>query len=841
MVTAERSGWWHRTRLGCEARIAFSVGLVLLTVSLPPTAASAGRPASEADAERRFSELIQPLLSGRCYTCHGPDAEQRQGGLRLDIRQAAFEPGDSGEPAIVPGDAAASSLVDRIRSDDPDWRMPPPGHGQPLDALEVQAMIDWIDAGAPYSQHWAYRPLSPPAPPQLANLPPQDADSETAACEPAVNGIDAFVRQRLDDEGLTPSPPAEPDRLLRRVHLDLIGLAPEPEQLAAFRAAVRSDPTAYERVVDQLLASPAFGEHWGRRWLDQARYADSAGYADDPLRMIWPYRDWVIRALNAGMPFDQFTREQLAGDLLEQPTHDQWVATGFHRNTTTNNEGGTVDEEFRVAAVVDRVNTTMAVWTGLTFACAQCHTHKYDPFTHEDYFRLYAIFNQSVDADRPDERPVMPTWDRQQRISRQALLARRERLLREAAVDWDAIRRIDLALRGQRPASTLPVMVNLDRAKQRATHIQLRGEYLSLGDAVEPGLPRLLAELTGWQASTPPSRLELADWLVNRANPLTPRVQANRMWESLFGIGLVATTEDFGVQGDRPSHPELLDWLAANLHLYDWDLKRWLRDVVLSATYRQRSDTDATLHADDPQNRSLARGPRLRLSAEQIRDAALQSGGLLSRTQGGPPVRPLQPKLGLSAAFGSAVDWQTSQGEDRFRRGIYTQWRRSQPYPSMATFGAPNREVCVLRREQANTPLQALAGLNDPVLVEAAQGLAVRLLNHRRFTSPPTVPATLPPAVVAADRSWLDAERVSLAMELTVGRSASSLERELLLELLADARAHFADRPEEARRLGVPTADDMRLPTTPHPPQELAAWSSVANVLLNLDEFLMKH
>ncbi len=821
---------------------AFSMALTLGSVGLRPGLALAGitEGTSESRAEREFSEVIQPLLSGRCYTCHGPDADQRQGGLRLDNQEAAFSPGDSGEPAIVAGDAASSSLIDRIRSDDPDWRMPPPGHGQPLDESQVQAMIAWIDAGAPYSQHWAFRPLSPPAPPQILH-------EQATTAEPAVNAIDAFVRRRLADEGLTPSPAADPDRLLRRVYLDLIGLAPEPDQIAAFRVSMRNDPNAYQRVVDQLLASPAFGEHWGRRWLDQARYADSAGYADDPLRTIWPYRDWVISALNAGMPFDQFTREQLAGDLLEEPTHDQWVATGFHRNTTTNNEGGTVDEEFRVAAVVDRVNTTMTVWTGLTFACAQCHTHKYDPFTHEDYFRLYAIFNQTADADRPDERPIMPTWDRQQRLARHRLLAERERLLRDEHIDWDAVRRVDLALRGWRPASTLPVMMNLDPSRQRATHIQLRGEYLSLGDAVQPGLPRLLADVTGWDAAEPPSRLGLADWLVARSNPLTPRVQANRMWEGLFGIGLVGTTEDFGVQGDRPSHPELLDWLAANLHTYDWDLKRWLRDVVLSATYRQRSDAEAGLYAEDPQNRNLARGPRLRLSAEQIRDAALQSGGLLSRNQGGPPVRPLQPKLGLSAAFGSAVDWQTSQGEDRFRRGIYTQWRRSQPYPSMATFGAPNREVCILRREQANTPLQALAGLNDPVMIEAAQGVAVRLLNHRSAASEPSGssdrsgPDRFGPDRFGPDQFVIDGERVSLAMELTVGRPASTLERELLLELLDDARAHFADRPEEALRLGVPSADDVRLQTAPHDPQELAAWSSVANVLLNLDEFLMKH
>lgn len=800
---------------------------LLLPSFLLASVASAARPAEESDSQRLFAEVIQPLLSGRCYTCHGPDAEQRQGGLRLDVRAAALGPGDSGELAIVAGDAANSSLIDRIRSDDPDWRMPPPGHGQPLDESEVRAMVTWIDAGAPYSQHWAYRPLAPPAPPQVASV-------DEAVVEPMVNGIDAFVRQPLTGLGLTASPPADPDRLLRRVHLDLVGLAPEPDQIAAFRAAVRTDPDAYQRVVDQLLASPAFGEHWGRRWLDQARYADSAGYADDPLRTIWPYRDWVIAALNAGMPFDQFTREQLAGDLLDHPTHDQWVATGFHRNTTTNNEGGTVDEEFRVAAVVDRVNTTMTVWTGLTFACAQCHTHKYDPFTHEDYFRLYAIFNQTADADRPDERPVMPTWDRQQRLERQKLLAERERLLRQTSVDWDAVRRIDRALRGGRPASSLPVMLNLDPSRARATHIQLRGEYLSLGAAVEPGLPRLLAEVTDWESeAAAPSRLDLADWLVSRSNPLTPRVQANRLWEGLFGIGLVATTEDFGVQGDRPSHPELLDWLAANLHAYDWDLKRWLRDVVLSATYRQRSDAEAEHYAEDPQNRHLARGPRLRLSAEQIRDAALQSGGLLSRTQGGPPVRPLQPKLGLSAAFGSAVDWQTSRGEDRFRRGIYTQWRRSQPYPSMATFGAPNREVCILRREQANTPLQALAGLNDPVLIEAAQGLAVRLLKQ-------SLPGVSEDSA-GAERAVRDSQRVSLAMELTLGRPATSLEREVLLELLADARAHFANRPQEAVRLGVPTADDVRLPIDEGDSQELAAWSSLANVLLNLDEFLMKH
>jgi hypothetical protein len=493
------------------------------------------------------------------------------------------------------------------------------------------------------------------------------------------------------------------------------------------------------------------------------------------MRTIWGYRDYVIRAFNSNKAFDQFTIEQIAGDLLPNATDEQLVATAFHRNTMTNNEGDINDEEFRNAAVVDRTNTTMSVWMGTSYACAQCHTHKYDPITIQEYFKIFAFFNNTQDTDRKDESPLHTFQDGQEKI-------------------------------------TVPIQRDLEAAKRRKTRVQLRGNYLSLAEEVEEGVPAVFHPLPEGVAM---NRLTLARWLVDQANPLTPRVTANRFWESIFGTGIVRTSEEFGAQGELPTHPELLDWLATELLREKWDTKKFLRLLVTSATYRQSSKVTPELIEHDPANRLLARGPRFRLSAEMVRDQALAASGLLSRKMYGPPVRPPQPNLNLSAAFGSGLDWKNSTGEDSRRRALYTEWRRTAPYASMATFDAPNREVCTLRRNQSNTPLQALVTLNDPVYLEAAQALA------RHMT------ASASTAV----------EKVTIGFRLCVTRPPHATEIERVLALYKEALAHFKQSPDKATAFATnpigaaPAGADL---------PDLAAWTTVANVLLNMDETLMK-
>jgi hypothetical protein len=642
---------------------------------------------------------------------------------------------------------------------------------------------------------------------------------------------------------------------------------------------VNNDPRAYEKLVEDLLQRPSFGEHWARMWLDLARYADSAGYADDPSRTIWAYRDWVIKALNENKPFDQFTIEQLAGDLLPNASTDQLVATAFHRNTLTNNEGGTQDEEFRNVAVVDRVNTTMAVWMGTTIACAQCHSHKYDPISQEEYFQFFAILNNTQDADRGDESPVLPIYtdeqrgqlkELQERVARlQAIVATPTDALAHEQIVWEAKLRsvptatpssdasersqipaallaivdkagdqrseqeaIELAkyfrasaapsLHDQRqelaqaeaalrPVTTLPILREL-ADQRRETRLQYRGNYLDKGRAVEPGLP---AAFHAVAVDGPLDRLGLARWLVDKNNPLTARVIANRYWEALFGRGIVLTSEEFGTQGDLPTHPELLDWLAMELMESGWDTRALLRMMVTSAVYRQSTQITGDAAEVDPDNRWLARGPRVRLSAEMVRDQALAASGLLSTTMYGPPVRPPQPNLGLSAAFGSSTDWETSAGDDRYRRGIYTTWRRSNPYPSMATFDAPNREVCTVRRSRTNTPLQSLVTLNDPVFVEAAQALARRAIQH------------------AGARE----DQIAYAFRRCLSRPPHSAELQALASLYNESHNRLADRPVEAMKLAtVPLGE---LPSGVDA-VDAAAMTVVGNVLLNLDEMFLK-
>ncbi len=598
-------------------------------------------------------------------------------------------------------------------------------------------------------------------------------------------------------------------RLLAGLALDLTGLPISPEAIDAFVADPSSD--AVEQLVDRLLADEGYGEHMAREWLDLARYADSAGYADDPPRTIWAYRDWVIRAFDANMPFDEFTIKQLAGDLLPEATLDDRIATAFHRNTLTNSEGGTIDEEFRSVAVVDRVNTTLSTWMGTTIACAQCHTHKYDPITQEEFFKVYAVFNNTADADRRDEAPLVavpyePIDTKRAPLEQQIAeiqagipqLAKKAPEnppeppeLRPARELLETLRKELAAL----PRPTVPVLEELAGDKRRVTKLQYRGNWQDLGPEVRQGVPAVLATAAVANADEI-DRLVLAKWLVDPANPLTARVVVNRLWERFFGIGIVATSEEFGSQGELPSHPELLDWLAVELVERDWDLKAIIRLMVTSSVYRQQSQAPAELVQQDPENRLLARGPRVRLSAEEIRDQALAAAGLLSRKKGGPSVNPPQPSLGLSAAFGGGIDWQPSTGEDRYRRGLYTTWRRSNPYPSMATFDAPNREVCTIRRPSTNTPLQALVTLNDPVYVEAAQALARRMVRE--------TPG------VAGQPGWGEARR---GFRLALGREPTDAELSRLVALYEEARAGFEQAADDATAMATdplgPLPDDL--------------------------------
>ena len=1092
------------------------LGVPLLVAAQPKPAVVKSAPPVD------FNRDIRPILSANCFSCHGQDPGKRQANLRLDLREGAIAARGTNR-AVVPGRPDQSTLIARINASNALQVMPPEASGHHLTREQKAILTRWVQQGAPYAVHWAFAPVVRPVVPVVSGATLR-------------NPIDAFVQARLAKEGLRPSPETDPATLIRRVSLDLTGLPPTPAETEAFLrevaaerasrklarmgdagkgkiaapAASPSSPISdltspYERAVDRLLASPRFGEHWARMWLDLARYADTQGYEKDLPRTIWRYRDWVIDAFNADMPYDQFTREQLAGDLWVQeemrkrgneemgkslsissltdlPTdlRGALLATAFHRNTMTNTEGGTDPEEFRVAAVKDRVDTTMQVWMGLTMGCAKCHSHKYDPITHQDYYRFYALLNQTEDANRGNEFPtvVTPTEEQsvrlaalddklkglreafwkplpelaaQQRVWEGELAARKQWLplrsetavaasgatlkhradgavvvsgtraerdtymltlplplpaeavtslrlealkdpslpnggpgreatdqnvvtseltveqigpegartpvpLRNPRADfeqggWPIAAAIDgspdkgwafspqnaqahvavfdlaqslpasagklvvtirqeypklqhgcfrlsvssaepkllkaelqslsevaaVPREGRSPAQqkqldeafrqtheptaavsreltaaeaeratlqkelpTTPVLRDLPADKRRVTRIHQRGNFLAPGESVTPAVPAAFGALP---AGAPLNRLGLAQWLVSRDNPLTARVAVNRVWARLFGTGLVETEEDFGTQGSMPTHPELLDWLAAafsgvpssefrvsgttsakgaaerrtrnsepNLN---WSFKKLLRTIVTSATYRQSATANAARAKADPNNVLLSRGPRFRLPAEVIRDQALAVSGLLSTKMHGPSVMPPQPD-GLWKAVYSSLKWQTSPGEDRYRRSLYTFWRRSSPYPSLTTFDAGSGEFCVIRRVRTNTPLQALVTLNDPAFVEAAGALGKTML---------------------ADKSPAPRARISVGFRRVLARAPAEAELTRLASLYATTLTDLRAKPDAAKKL-LEAANTPVLPD--HDPTEQAAYTVIANVLLNLDEALTK-
>lgn len=1108
-------------------------------------------PAATRASEIHFSRDIRPILSENCFFCHGPDDKKREAGLRLDDEASAKTDND-GVTAIIPGNPEKSALIERLVTTDPDEIMPPPKQHKTISPAQIALLKEWIKHGAKWGKHWSYEKVVRPAVPAGAKNP-----------------ADAFLAERLKKEGLSFSPAADHATLIRRVALDLTGLPPTLEELAGFE---KSDLHA---VVDHYLKKPSYGEHWARQWLDLARYADSSGYPSDQPREIWAYRDWVIRALNSNMPFDQFTIEQNAGDLLPNPTDDQLIATAFHRNTMTQNEGGTDDEEFRNAAIIDRVNTTFAVFMGTTMACAQCHTHKYDPLTIDEYFQFYAFLNQSADSDKKDEVPLhsfdtpetkkqreslkaeiaaleskftnpdakwlagLEAWDRgfardlgwqspkpvkvsesdakiendgrvviaknkdtasytvelpltgdklsavrletspqagfgnfvlsslkaevvppdakaapQVRYVRVELpgekkmlqlaevqvfsgaeniapkgVAKQSSMYTDAAakrandgntsgdykngsvshtsgsdndpwweVDLKAAKPVDrvvvwnrtdggaaqrlggfrvmllddkrqiiwksdltpapnkekafavsgpvalgftaaladyeqsgfeaakfletkskgwavggaqdkphaltlltnapvvvpvgaklrvtLAQKSEHkqhtlgnfrlsftgdarvqqaakvPANviaalaqtqrtpeqqkavtgyfvrniakesavertrlaaatkdlaaikpvTVPIMRDLDPKQRRVTKVQLRGNWQSLGNEVSKATPAVFNPLP---ANEPKNRLTMAKWLVSRDNPLTARVAVNRLWESIFGTGIVRSSEEFGSQGDLPFHPELLDWLAAELMDSGWDMKHMLKLMLMSQAYQQSSKSTPELNERDPDNRLLARGPRFRPTGELLRDQALAVSGLLSEKMYGVPVRPVTPNMGLSTAFGRSNDWTVSTGEDAHRRSLYTEVRRNSPFASFTTFDAGNREVCLIRRSRTNTPLQAFVTLNDPVFIETHQAMARRVVREAKSTT----------------------ERLTHLFKVCLSREPTAHEGTALTQLHAESLAAYQKDAAAAAKMATEPLGPAEAGADI---AELAAWTAVANVVMNLDEFLMR-
>jgi cytochrome c553 len=717
--------------------------------------------AESTDTQIQFNRDIRPILGGHCFKCHGP-AEQ-EAGLRLDSADVAAALLPSESRAIVPGDAAASALLKRVTSEDADERMPPPDAGPPLSTAQIALLRQWIAEGAEYQKHWAYLPPVRPVAPVVQN---------TAWPR---NEIDNFVLSRMEAAGLSPAAEASRETLLRRVSLDLVGLPPTPDEVRAF--IDDTSPDAYERVVDRLLASPQYGVRQALAWLDLARYADTQGYPNDGDRTIWPYRDWVVNALNADMPLDQFTIEQLAGDLLPGATIEQQIASGFHRQTRINQEAGVDPEEFRIEAVIDRANTTASVWLGATLGCAQCHDHKFDPYPQRDYYRLLAYFNNG--AVETESSPAGEIKDISPRIE------------------------VEMLASGAASSTKVTTLVMRDIEPPRPTHIFLRGSFLTLGEQVSPGTPTVFDSLPPAEGS---DRLALARWLVDKRNPLTARVAVNRLWAQYFGAGLVETLDDLGTQSAPLTHPELLDWLATELMRRDWHFKPLHRLVVASATYRQAALANAAAAECDPANRLLSHSPRLRLSAELVRDNALAAAGILSTELAGPSIPAF--KMVASPAAGS--------GNSPYRRSIYVRWRRLALDDTFANFDAPTRDVSCTRRTRTNTPLQALTLLNDRVFFDAARGLAARAQRDGGHS--------------------LD-EQIDYAFRIVLARAPADAERQTLSGLFERRRSALAsDLPAARELLGEAAKDvasDDELPSH-------AAWVLVANALLNLNEAITR-
>ena len=758
----------------------------------------------------QFNRDVRPILSENCLACHGFDHAKREAGLRLDTREGALATLDSGHVAVQPGEPDTSELVRRILlKEDDDECMPPASSGKKLSDKQRQILQAWVEQGAEYEKHWSF------IPPVKVELPLRTNEPNAEHANP----IDWFVHAKLAQNGLTPSKEADPTTLIRRLSLDTTGLPPTIPEVDAFVAnwAINAND-AYNELADRLLRSPHYGERWGRWWLDQARYADSNGYSVDSPRQIWKYRDWVIDALNRDMPFDQFTIEQLAGDLLPGATEQQKIATGFHRNTQINQEGGIDVEQFRIDSVFDRVATTGTVFLGLTVGCAQCHDHKFDPILQKEYYQLFAFFNNQEEptltvyppelnaADLIAEkkqldkviRDVMAkmdsaieTWEaeltEEQRMElpkeTQKILSGDKKKKRTAPqkeilyaegigatdVDFkktrDRIRQIDTML--EQGVNTL-VMKEL--AQPRKTTVFVQGDFTRPSEEVTCSTPSVLHSLDKTKSNL--NRLDLAQWIVSPANPLTSRVIVNRVWQNYFGRGLVESENDFGMQGALPTHPELLDWLAVEFIEQGRSLKALHKLIVTSNTYRQSSIDRPELREKDRENTFLGKQRRLRLDAEIVRDVGLSASGLLSSKMGGAPVYPPIPD-GVMNQGQVKREWKVSTGEDRYRRGLYTFLYRATPPPSLNVFDAPEGNSSCTRRIRSNTPLQALTLLNDAAFFEFAKALE-KIIEHNgievAFQRCTSRPPRADEIEILGKLDRLSAARVLLNLDETVTR-----------------------------------------------------------------------
>ncbi len=799
----------------------------ILCSALAALSTAFGAAVLRADEGVRFNRDVRPLLSDRCFLCHGPDGNRREAGLRLDTAEGAVAKRD-GTPAIVPGDAAKSELFRRITASDPDDRMPPPDSGKELSADEIELLRRWIDSGAEYEPHWSFIPA-------VRRAAPPVEDTAWPRTE-----IDRFVLARIEAAGLRPSESADPVTLARRLAFDIIGLPPTPAEVAALASA--TDPAArdvaHEGLVDRLLASPHFGERMAVYWLDLVRYADSVGYHGDQEHHASPYRDWVIRAFNDNMPFDRFTLEQIAGDLLPDAGVDQKIASCYNRLLQTTHEGGAQDGEYLAKYGADRVRNLSAVWLGATLGCAECHDHKYDPYTQRDFYSLKAFFADiqqqgaygspnSSPTTRPPEIDVHSPADREELARLDAAIAELEAARdRQTAggsdgsppADAESVERRIAALRVERDAvakRTRRVMITVS-VEPRTVRVLRRGDWMDRGgDVVGPAVPHFLEQIDAGDRRA--TRLELARWLVSGRQPQVARVFVNRLWYLFFGAGLSRSLDDTGSQGDWPSHPDLLDWLAVELVESGWDVKRMVKLIVMSSTYRQSSVPTPALRELDPENRLLARQSRFRLPAEMIRDAALAVSGLLVDGVGGPVARPYQPAGYYAHLNFPKRSYRHDSGPGQYRRGVYTHWQRQFLHPMLRAFDAPTREECTAQRPRSNTPLAALTLLNDPSFVEAARVFASRILREGGDTVE---------------------ERVRWAWRVALSRSPDHRELAVVAALVAGDLAAFREDPERARKLVsvglAPVPADLDV-------AELAAWTSAARAILNLDEMITRH
>ncbi len=838
----------------------------LLAIALAGWSSLAFSQEASAPAEIQFNRDVRPILSDNCFSCHGPDAGHRQADLRLDIREDAIAGG-----AIEPGQPDASELVARLISADPDLQMPPPSSNKRLTARQIEILRGWVAQDAPYQLHWSYEP------PVKATIPAGE------------NAVDHLVRHKLVSAGLQPSPQADRRTLIRRLYSDLLGLPPTAEEVDAFVAD--QSPDAYGKLVDRLLQSPNYGERMAIQWLDVVRFADTIGYHSDNPRNVWPYRDWVIRSFNDNKPFDRFTLEQVAGDLLPDADVETRVGSAFNRLLLSTEEGGAQPKDYESRMLTDRVRAIGAAWLGQTTGCAQCHDHKFDPFTTRDFYSLGAFFAdiQEPILGRREDGMAVTTPDQDAELARldAELTAARERHqailpsldiaqqqweadlvdyqvtlpeLREGsgATDADKKTAADVAAFVAKPDpertpqereairnyfrnrttklfaterqalaqaeqqrnqyfNELPkCIVSVSSPNKRTVRILPRGDWMNeSGEIVKPALPHYLPAPTFTDRE--PNRLDLATWLVSRENPLTARAVMNRLWKQFFGTGLSKVLDDLGAQGEPPANPELLDWLACEFMDSGWDMKQMVRNIVTSETYQQVSNATPELLAADPYNRLLARQSAFRVDAELVRDHALAVSGLLVNKIGGPSVKPYQPEGYWENLNFPVRQYQNDSSENQYRRGIYTWWQRSFLHPSLLAFDAPSREECTAERNLSNIPQQALVLLNDPTYVEAARAFAGRILQSADTTS--------------------DSQKIAWAWRNALQRSPREEEVQLAQQLLQEHRGYYRQDPEAANQLlGVGMA--------PNPESldkvELAAWTHIARVLLNLHESITR-